>query len=227
MASHHHSQQLSDPNFIRLQNLRLTDDPASNAIQISHRRTSSLNGTSDSDHGLSGKTQLATSNRMPTIDDDFKLYDQNKFITASKFTGPKLPATNTLPSASPKHQLHAIKAPINFRNSSSPTHSISSLSQHSVYENIDHYSPSITQQPLPPPPSYSHYVSSGKSTGIGCGTYEVIGKKYDANDGGRFTHTPQPDDLDPSHIYENLGNVPPSECCESFNIPLSFRGGEI
>lgn len=212
MSSHHHSQQLSDPNFIRLQNLRLNDDPASGAIQISHRRTSSLNGTADSEHGLSGKTQLASSNRMPTIDDDFKLYDQNKFITASKFTGPKLPAANAMPSASPKHQLHAVKAPIGFRNSASPTHSLGGMSQHSVYENIDHYSPSITQQPLPPPPSYSHYVSSGKSA-IGCGTYEVIGKKYDPSDSGlsRFTHTPQPDEMDPSHIYENLGNVPPSK----------------
>lgn len=216
MASHHHSQQLSDPNYIlRLQNLRLNDDPATNnAIQISHRRTSSLNGTSDSDHGLSGKPQLASSNRMPTIDDDFKLYDQNKFITASKFTGPKTSATNTMPAASPKHQLYAIKAPINFRNSASPTHSLSGISQHSVYENIDNYSPSITQQPLPPPPAYSHYVSSGNSkSAIGCGTYEVIGKKYDGNDSAmnRFTHTPQPDDLDPSHIYENLGNAPASE----------------
>lgn len=216
-SHHHHSQQLSDPNYIhRLQNMRLNDDPATNnAIQISHRRTSSLNGTADSDHshGLSGKTQLASSNRMPTIDDDFKLYDQNKFITASKLTGPKMIATNSMSSTLPKQQLHPIKAPMNFRNSVSPTHSLSGISQHSVYENIDHYSTSITQQPLPPPPAYSHYASSGNSkSAIGCGTYEVIGKKYDDSVMNRFTHTPQPvDDLDPSHIYENLGNAPPSE----------------
>lgn len=209
--SSHHTQSLSDPNYLlRLQNLRLNDDVATNnAIQVSHRRTSSLNGTADNEIGFSGKSQIATSNRMPTIEDDYKLYDQNKFITASKLMGPKF--TSNIQTTSPKHQMNALKMPIIYRNNSSPTHSISGLSQQSVYENIEHYNPSITQQPLPPPPppSYSHYVTSNIKSNIGCGTYEVIEKKIDTNGGtlNRFTHTPQPDDIYPSHIYENLGSV--------------------
>lgn len=199
--SSHHSQSLSDPNYLlRLQNLRLSDD-ATNNLPVSHRRTSSLNGAAESEMGPNIKAPAATLNRMQIPDDDYKLYDQNKFITASKLTGPKV--------QSPKHQANAAKITSAYRTNSSPTHSIS---QQSVYENIDYYNPAIpvTQQPLPPPPPppYSHYVSSKPS--IGCGTYEVIGNKLQSNGSSlnRFTHTPQPDDSDPSHIYENLGNVP-------------------
>lgn len=197
--SSHHSQSLSDPNYlVRLQNLRLNDD-ADNSLQVTHRRTSSLNGAVENEVGINNKTPVANTNRMPIPDDEYKLYDQNKFITASKLTGPKI--------QSPKHQVNAAKLTATYRNSASPTHSIS---QQSVYENIDYYNPAIpvTQQPLPPPPPpYSHYVSSKPS--IGCGTYEVIGNKVQSNGSSlnRFTHTPQPDDSDPSHIYENLGNV--------------------
>lgn len=163
--SSHNSQSISGSNYLqRLQNIRLSDDSANDPLQVSHRRTSSLNGTVDNRMG--NKVSNPISNRMPSIDDDFKLYDQNKFITASKLTGP-----NEL--LSPKHQAtKLISVPRN--NTGSPTHSISGLSQQSVYENID---------------------------------YEVIGRKYDPNSMNRFTHTPQPDENDPSHIYENLGNV--------------------
>ena len=203
MASHH-SQSLSDPNYLlRMQNLRLNDDAANNALPVSHRRTSSLNGAAENEVGLNNKAPVANATRMlpPPSDDDYKLYDQNKFITASKLTGPK--------TQSPKHQMYVTKGPAVYRNNASPTHSIS---QQSVYENIDYYNPAIpvTQQPLPPPPpAYSHYVSSMSKPSIGCGTYEVIGNKIQSNGSSlnRFTHTPQPDDSDPSHIYENLGNV--------------------
>lgn len=204
--SSHHSQSLSDPNYLlRLQNLRLNDDgTTANVLQVAHRRTSSLNGAAEHETGVNNKMPV-TINRMPTTDDDYKLYDQNKFITASKLTGPK--------TQSPKHQVNIAKATAAaYRNSSSPTHSIGAISQQSVYENIDYYNPSIpvTQQPLPPPPpAYSHYVSNASKSNIGCGTYEVIGNKIQSNGSSlnRFTHTPQPDDNDPSHIYENLGNV--------------------
>lgn len=186
IMSSHHSQSLSDPNYLtRLQNLRIGDDSSAAGIQVSHRRTSSLNGANENDIG---STNI---NRMPTID-DYKLYDQNKFITASKLTGP--------PSKT-----------ATFRSNTSPTHSISSQS---LYENI--YNPSITQQPLPPPPpnAFSHYSTVANRSSLAGGTYEVIGKKYEpttfANGTllGRFAHTPQPDDTnDPSHIYENLANV--------------------
>lgn len=195
MASHH-SQSLSDPNYLlRLQNMRLTEDAANNPLQVSHRRTSSLNGTVDNDIGLINKVPMPNLNRVP-IDDDYKLYDENKFITASKLTGPK--------AQSPKHQMNVVKTAAANRNNSSSTHS--------VYENILYYNPSIpvTQQPLPPPPpAYSHYVSNASKTGISSGTYEVIGSRIQSNGSSlnRFTHTPQPDDSDPSHIYENLGNV--------------------
>lgn len=199
--SSHHTQQLSDPNYLlRLQNLRLNDDGSANVLQVAHRRTSSLNGAAEHEPKMP-----VIGNRMPTTDDDYKLYDQNKFITASKLTGPK--------TQSPKHQVNIAKATAaGYRNSSSPTHSIGAISQQSVYENIDYYNPSIpvTQQPLPPPPpAYSHYVSNISKSNIGCGTYEVIGNKIQSNGNSlnRFTHTPQPDDHDPSHIYENLGNV--------------------
>lgn len=198
--SSHHSQSLSDPNYLlRLQNLRLNDD-ATNNLPVSHRRTSSLNGGAENETGPNNKAPAAILNRMQIPNDDYKLYDQNKFITASKLTGPKV--------QSPKHHTNAVKIASAYRTNSSPTHSIS---QQSVYENIDYYNPAIpvTQQPLPPPPppSYSHYVSSKPS--MGCGTYEVIGNKMPSNGSSlsRFTHTPQPDDHDPSHIYENLGNV--------------------
>ncbi|XP_031622786.1 LIM domain-containing protein jub [Contarinia nasturtii] len=208
--SSHHSQSLSDPNYLlRLQNLRLNDDSANSSLPVSHRRTISLNGAAENDPALSNKSSVANTSRMQASnDDEYKLYDQNKFITASKFTGPK--------TLSPKHQVNIAKASTTtaYRNSASPTQSIS---QQSVYENIDYYNPAIpvqiTQQPLPPPPpAYSHYVSSvsGMSKpSIGCGTYEIIGNKVPSNGGSlnRFTHTPQPDDHDPSHIYENLGNV--------------------
>lgn len=197
--SSHHSQQLSDPNYLlRLQNLRLNDDGSANVLQVAHRRTSSLNGAAEHEPKMP-----VIGNRMPS-DDDYKLYDQNKFITASKLTGPK--------TQSPKHQVNIAKATAaGYRNSSSPTHSIGAISQQSVYENIDYYNPSIpvTQQPLPPPPpAYSHYVSNISKSNVG-GTYEVIGNKIQSNGNSlnRFTHTPQPDDHDPSHIYENLGNV--------------------
>lgn len=207
MASHH-SQSLSDPNYLlRMQNLRLNDDAANNALPVSHRRTSSLNGAAENEVGLNNKVSNATRMLPPPSDDDYKLYDQNKFITASKLTGPK--------QQSPKHQMYVTKGTAVYRNNASPTHSIS---QQSVYENIDYYNPAIpvtqqpqiTQQPLPPPPpAYSHYVSSMSKPSIGCGTYEVIGNKLQSNGSSlnRFTHTPQPDDSDPSHIYENLGNV--------------------
>lgn len=199
--SSHHSQSLSDPNYLlRLQNLRLNDDTANN-LPVSHRRTSSLNEGTDSETGLKNNAPGAFLNRaqIPN-DEDYKLYDQNKFITASKLTGPKM--------QTPKNHTIGVKIASAYRTNSSPTHSIS---QQSVYENIDYYNPAIplTKQPLPPPPpSYSHYVSSKPS--IGCGTYEVIGNKIPYNESSlnRFTHTPQPDDHDPSHIYENLGNVP-------------------
>lgn len=196
--SSHHSQSLSDPNYLlRLQNIRLNDD-ATNSLPVTHRRTSSLNGAAENEIGPNNQAPvIVNANRMPIHDDEYKLYDQNKFITASKLTGPKL--------QSPKHQVNAAKINASYRNSASPT-----ISQQSVYENIDYYDPAIpvTQQPLPPPPPpYSHYVSSKPS--IGCGTYEVIGNKIQSNGSSlnRFTHTPQPDDSDPSHIYENLGNV--------------------
>lgn len=197
--SSHHSQSLSDPNYlIRLQNLRLTEDAANNPLQVSHRRTSSLNGTVESDVGSINKVPMPNSNRVP-IDDDYKLYDQNKFITASKLTGPK--------AQSQKHQMNVVKTASAYRNNSSPTHS-----QQSVYENILYYNPTlpVTQQPLPPPPpAYSHYVSNASKSGVSSGTYEVIGNRIQSNGSSlnRFTHTPQPDDSDPSHIYENLGNV--------------------
>lgn len=209
--SSHHSQQLSDPNYLlRLQNLRLNDDPATaNVLQVAHRRTSSLNGAAEHEIVVNNKMPVSA-NRMPINDDDYKLYDQNKFITASKLTGPKA-------QSSPKHQVNLSKqqtavANSAYRNNASPTHSIGAISQQSVYENIDYYNPSIpvTQQPLPPPPpAYSHYVSNINKSNIGCSTYEVIGNKIQSNGSSlnRFTHTPQPDDNDPSHIYENLGNV--------------------
>lgn len=199
MASHH-SQSLSDPNYLlRMQNLRLNDDATNSTLPVSHRRTSSLNGAAENEMGLNNKLPVANVNRLPPSDDDYKLYDQNKFITASKLTGPKI--------QSPKHQMNIAKGSLVYRNNASPTHSIS---QQSVYENIDYYNPAIpvTQQPLPPPPpAYSHYVSSMSKPSIGCGTYEVIGNKLNGSSLNRFTHTPQPDDSDPSHIYENLGNV--------------------
>lgn len=202
--SSHHSQSLSDPNYLlRLQNLRLNDDATNNSsLAVSHRRTSSLNGATESNIGTNNKLPVVNANRLPTNsnDDEYKLYDQNKFITASKLTGPK--------AQSPKHQVNVTNVSTVYRNNASPTQS---LSQQSVYENIDYYNPAIpvTQQPLPPPPAYSHYVSSMNKPSIGCGTYEVIGNKMQSNGSSlnRFTHTPQPDDNDPSHIYENLGNV--------------------
>lgn len=203
--SSHHSQSLSDPNYlIRLQNLRLNNEDAANPLQVSHRRTSSLNGAAETEAGVNNKMPAPGSIRMPPTEDDYKLYDQNKFITASKLTGPK--------AQSPKHQVNVAKLSSAYRNSASPTHSIGAISQQSVYENIDYYNPAIpvTQQPLPPPPpAYSHYVSNSSKSGIGCGTYEVIGNKIQSNGSSlnRFTHTPQPDEHDPSHIYENLGNV--------------------
>lgn len=203
--SSHHSQSLSDPNYLlRLQNLRLNDDATTGVLQVAHRRTSSLNGATEHETIPNNKLPVIMANRMPINEDDYKLYDQNKFITASKLTGPKT-------QSSPKHQINVAKqqTAAAFRNSSSPTHSIGAISQQSVYENIDYYNPSIpvTQQPLPPPPpAYSHYVSNINKSNIGCSTYEVIGNKIPSN-GNRFTHTPQPDDSDPSHIYENLGNV--------------------
>lgn len=210
MMSSHHLQSLSDPNYLlRLQNLRLSDDATANAVQIAHRRTSSLNGAAENETGLNNKVPISAI-RLPTSDDDYKLYDQNKFITASKLTGPK--------AQSPKHQVNVAKATSAYRNNSSPTQSLGAISQQSVYENIDYYNPSIpvTQQPLPPlpappPPAYSHYVTSVSKSGIGCGTYEVIGNSSKIQSNGatlnRFTHTPQPDESDSSHIYENLGNV--------------------
>lgn len=204
--SSHHSQQLSDPNYLlRLQNLRLNDDGSGNVLQVAHRRTSSLNGAAEHESSVNNKMPVIMNRMVPTTDDDYKLYDQNKFITASKLMGPK--------TQSPKHQVNIAKATAAaYRNSSSPTHSIGAISQQSVYENIDYYNPSIpvTQQPLPPPPpAYSHYVSNASKSNMGCGTYEVIGNKIHSNGNSlnRFTHTPQPDDNDPSHIYENLGNV--------------------
>lgn len=203
--SSHHSQSLSDPNYLlRLQNLRLNDD-ANSSLPVSHRRTISLNGAAENEAGLNNKSSVANSSHVQASnDDEYKLYDQNKFITASKLTGPK--------TQSPKHQVNIAKASAieAYRNSASPTQSIS---QQSVYENIDYYNPTmpviIQQQPLPPPPAYSHYVSSMSKPSIGCGTYEIIGNKVQSNGSSlnRFTHTPQPDDNDPSHIYENLGNV--------------------
>lgn len=201
--SSHHSQSLSDPNYLlKLQNLRLSDDATNSSLPVLHRRTISLNGAVENDVGFSNKVSVASTKRMQTPnDDEYKLYDQNKFITASKLTGPK--------AQSPKHQVDMIKVSEAYRNAASPTHS---NSQQSVYENIDYYNPAIpvTQQPLPPPPpAYSHYVSSMSKPSIGCGTYEIIGNKVQTNGGSlnRFTHTPQPDENDPSHIYENLGNV--------------------
>lgn len=204
--SSHHTQSLSDPNYlVRLQNLRLNDETSVNSLPVSHRRTSSLNGAAENEIGLNSKLPVQNAFRMPPTDDDYKLYDQNKFITASKLTGPK--------TQSPKHQINVAKITAAYRNSASPTHSIGAVSQQSVYENIDYYNPAIpvTQQPLPPPPppAYNHYVSNSNKSAIGCGTYEVIGNKLQSNGSSlnRFTHTPQPDDSDPSHIYENLGNV--------------------
>lgn len=206
--SSHHTQQLSDPNYLlRLQNLRLNDDATVNVpLQVAHRRTSSLNGAAEHEIIAVNNKMPVSANRMPINEDDYKLYDQNKFITASKLTGPKAQPL-------PKHQVNIAKATTAaYRNSSSPTHSIGAISQQSVYENIDYYNPSIpvTQQPLPPPPpAYSHYVSNISKPNIGSSTYEVIGNKIPSNGSSlnRFTHTPQPDDSDPSHIYENLGNV--------------------
>lgn len=203
--SSHHTQSLSDSNYLlRLQNLRITEDTANSSVPVSHRRTSSLNGTAENELVGSNNKGLIL-NRNQVSDDEYKLYDQNKFITASKFTGPK--------QQSPKH-MSVANVPSQYRNSS-PTHSISAISQQSVYENIDYYNPKIikipvTQQPLPPPPpAYSHYVSNISKSAMGCGTYEVIGNKIQTNGSplNRFTHTPQPDDSDPSHIYENLGNT--------------------
>lgn len=215
IMSSHHSQSLSDPNYLlRLQNLRLNEDTTANSLPVSHRRTSSLNGTAENELPLNTKIPPPNSIRMPTTEDDYKLYDQNKFITASKLTGPK--------SQSPKHQVNIAKLSSAYRNSASPTHSIGAVSQQSVYENIDYYNPAIpvTQQPLPPPPpppAYNHYVPNTNKSAIGCGTYEVIGNKLQSNGSSlnRFTHTPQPDDHDPSHIYENLGNV-------SSNVTFAF-----
>lgn len=192
----HHSQSLSDPNYLlRMQNLRISPGTS---MSVSHRRTSSLNGAAENDIGLN-KNAAANVNRVAVEEDDFKLYDQNKFITASKLTGAKV--------QSPKHLANAANVSPAYRVSASPTNSIS---QQSVYENIDYYNPAIpvTQQPLPPPPppAYNHYVSKSN---MGCGTYEIIGNKLPSNGNSlnRFTHTPQPDETDPSHIYENLGNV--------------------
>lgn len=203
--SSHHTQSLSDPNYLlRLQNLRLNEDATNISLPISHRRTNSLNDAAENEILSNNKGPApANKNRIMISDDEYKLYDHNKFITASKLTGPKM--------QSPKHLTSVAKVPSPYRNSS-PTHSISAISQQSVYENIDYYNPAIpvTQQPLPPPPpAYSHYVSNISKSTMGCGTYEVIGNKTQTNGSSlnRFTHTPQPDDNDPSHIYENLGNT--------------------
>lgn len=194
--SSHRSQSLSDPNYlVRLQNMRLSDDPGASGNQNSHRRASSLNGAAEQEIG---NAQMPTSaNRMPTID-DYKLYDQNKFITASKLTGP---IPRTIPPT-----ISAIKSIATYRSNISPTHSISSVSPQSLYENI--YNSSITKQPLPPPPTgaYSLYGTPTNRSSIAGSTYEVIGKGNYSNGNGRFAHTPQPPDDDASHIYENLSN---------------------
>lgn len=210
--SSHNSQSFSGSNYaLRLQNMRLSEDLTNEPLQVSHRRTSSLNGTTEPKAPI--KSTIPLSNRVLTTDDDYKLYDQNKFITASKLTGPK-------ESASSIHQVNRMIS-VSRNLARSPTQSISGMSQQSVYENIDCYNP-VTQQPLPPPPAY-HYISNNKST-IGSGTYEVIGRKYDPNDSAmsRFTHTPQPDDADPSHIYENLGNPTERKLFKMHNLQSAF-----
>lgn len=215
--SSHHIQSLSDPNYLlRLQNMRISADAdaMNSATVLQNRRTNSLNGgnTAESDefgnalaHGMN-----AGGNRKPYI-------DRNAIISASKLSNSYLNNSSPTHSLSGSSQHSGSPRTSLITNAPMHIHSVSHDGQRivsaagPVYENLDsYYGANIkSTQPF----GYNnHYVPVGvgntlSSSSIGGGTYEVIGKKMDAN-GSRFAHTPQPPDIiESTPIYENLSNV--------------------
>lgn len=229
--SSHHMQSHSDPNYLlRLQNLRIADDSAGNASPS--RRTHSLNGSIGSAiEGLAKEpinynVHSSPSRKVPM---DYKLYERNNIITASKLGSSKLNENLMGPQV-------GVKFPSAGFNRS-PTHSLSGSSQHSgsprtsliasglppstmqmhdprlstqpVYENIDYYAPTSSQSSRVNHDQHGYVQYSG--------SFDSTHKKAEpqvpnccnsVSAMGRFAHTPQPPDIiEQTPIYENVLSV--------------------
>lgn len=226
MASHH-LQSHSDPNYLlRLQNMHIDD--AANAA-ANKRRSHSLNnsfgsaaagggGSIDSLHHHGGLMHKNAQPSATTSTVDYKLFDRNNIIAASKF------GNNTNGATAAAKLYTSIGGGYVINNS--PTHSLSGSSQHSgsprasltsagginigpVYENIEYYAQS------------HHQTAPNEQTLMYGGNFESAHKKaqpqvpnnngmmgniYGSGGGAasRFAHTPQPQELEPTPIYENL-----------------------
>lgn len=210
--SSHHVQSLSDPNYLlRLQNIRIADESMGSTLP-SNRRTNSLNGTVGAiesianDIGHNGPA-MTMANRIST--NDYKLYDRNNIISASKLSSSKL--NETLIAAQQHQLMQSQGGKLSGMSNNSPTHSLSGSSQHSgsprtslvtgggvvgvAYLHSGYHDPQRTIAVGPvyenieyygstaPTQSipYNHYGIIGNNNNSGSGgTYEIIGKKLDS-----------------------------------------------
>lgn len=225
-------QTHSDPNYlIRLQNMRIGGDESQN------RRSHSLNGS------IGGVESTATKDPGNGYNhahgpihatNDYKLYDRNNIISASKLSNSKLNQNFVVP------QTTLAKGYIGgYIVNNSPTHSLSGSSQHSgsprtslniggsnhlvydqritsapVYENIDYYGTTVARPQQPShhhhPPLYTSHYSGPVPASFDTGNKKAEPQVSSASLGlGRFTHTPQPPDVIESAtpIYENVLSV--------------------
>lgn len=181
-------QSHSDPNYLlQLQNLRIGGEESVS------RRTHSLNGSVSGIEGLAKDGngyhhihQAMQANKHPS--NDYKLYDRNNIISASKMSNSKMNDNFVAPQAPPKNP-HAAGSRSSYIVNNSPTHSLSGSSQHSgspraslitgaggpisaqllyeqrmgvapVYENIDYYGSTTA---LPQPQVVHHHHPSQPS----------------------------------------------------------------
>lgn len=237
--SSHHLQSNSDPNYLLcLQNLRI-DESAAAANNNTNRRSNSLHASHGSSIGAiesiarggDGYLPPPINNVQKQSPIDYKLYDRNNIIAASKYGSPK-PVENI---EQHRHQQQQQQTSAGMYNAgyfinSSPTHSLSGSSHHSdsprtsmivggsgtgtpaaldsriapVYENIEYFS-QPTSSDYHNLAYYGSFESSNKKAQpqVPSNGLQQIAIGGSAIGGGRFAHTPQPE-LETAPIYENL-----------------------
>lgn len=234
MSSHHLQSHSDPNYLIRLQNLRLDDSAAAAVANKRRTNSlTSSSGSNNTHHSVStaGTSIVAKDGQqIPALPiKTSAMYDRNNIVAASKFANSKSiyhEIQGKFPVASSPNAAYLIN--------NSPTHSLSGSSQHSgsprtslvstgpgtnvaalgydsrigpVYENVEYYG----QQPQVNDPIlyYGHFESSNKKAqpqvpnngvGLAVGLMQVGG----GPGVGRFAHTPQPQDIEPTPIYENL-----------------------
>lgn len=229
MASHH-LQSHSDPNYLlRLQNIHI-DDANAAAAAANKRRTHSLNNSFGSAASAAGGIDSSLhrdgghmhKNAIATSTIDYKLFDRNNIIAASKFGNNSKSIIDHHPNGTKLYQSIGSGYVIN----NSPTHSLSGSSQHSgspraslncggginigpVYENIEYYAQShhmptstVNEQSL----MYGGNFESAhkKAQPQVPNNNGIMGNMYASGGASRFAHTPQPQEIEQTPIYENL-----------------------